>query len=269
MTTGNDETLLRRYLLGDLTDDQSAEIEAAYLASPDMLERVRATEDELVDGYLTGGLSSQERDRFEGYYLAAPAHRVRVAVARDLHRVAAEERTTTVRADTWWPPAWQVAAAAALVVGILLLWRSPEPSIQTKESSPTAPGGAPAAPGRPEQARSPVVVAVSLSPATVRAASDAPTLVLPPGVDIVSVELEGATTDAPLEGGRVTVSTVSGEYVWGGPQTSDRATGVPVARVEIPASALKAEDYIVSLFGVGRDGREIERFRYFLRVRQP
>jgi hypothetical protein len=41
-----------------------------------------------------------------------------------------------------------------------------------------------------------------------------------------------------------------------------------LARVDVPASMLRPDDYIVELLE-STGGRDVERYRYFLRVRTP
>jgi hypothetical protein len=57
--------------------------------------------------------------------------------------------------------------------------------------------------------------------------------------------------------------------VWQGPATvpaSGTGTGV-LARVEVPADRLRANDYVITLLARTPDGGTVERSRYVLRVR--
>src|SRR5688572_7711045 len=89
MTHHDQDGRLRRYLLGSTSDDEAAAIEQEYCDRVDVLDRVRATEDVLIEDYLANRLEAGERERFERHYLAAPHHRTRVAVARALAAAAA------------------------------------------------------------------------------------------------------------------------------------------------------------------------------------
>jgi len=75
------ENLIRRYLLGELTESDQAALEHELLTDRDEFDRVWAIENELIDGYVRGEMSSADRERFEGHYLASPLHRERVAIA--------------------------------------------------------------------------------------------------------------------------------------------------------------------------------------------
>ena len=276
---------LRRYLLGDLADEAAAAVEQNYFARPDMLDRVWAAEYELVDDYVADRLTPDERSRFERHYLSTPEHRARVAVARELRAVApaaasgrAADRSTaswwdTVRAFSEWPMAWKAASVAALVsltVGGAWLLRSRQASQTTATSAAPSREQAPARSDRRAQpaGRSPVVVAVSISPITVRGSDDPATLAIAPGTDLVVLRLEGEANAAPLDRGRAVVRKVSGTEVWRGPAASESdARPGAFAQLQIAASALPPDDYIVELFGTDPNGRETATFRYFLRVR--
>jgi anti-sigma factor RsiW len=78
------ENLMRRYLLGDLPESETNELELQALRDDETFEEIWETENRLVDGYVRGRLSSADRERFERHYQASPVHRQRVEVARKL-----------------------------------------------------------------------------------------------------------------------------------------------------------------------------------------
>jgi hypothetical protein len=100
------------------------------------------------------------------------------------------------------------------------------------------------------------------------AATESPVLVIPAGVDIVDLQMEGAPGDQVLARARVAIRTVNGDEVWAGAAASapDLPAGV-IARAAIPAARLNADDYIVTLWALDPAGAASERHRYFLRVR--
>jgi hypothetical protein len=294
--TRYDDTTLRRYVLGAATEDESLAIEHEYFDRADVLDRVSAVEEDLIDDYLSARLAAADRDRFERHYMATPRHRTRVAVARAL-RSAAPQASTARRRLSWpswtatfgamrtWTPIGQAALAAALLLLVAgAAWRfgpasrvtpvapvagtMPAPVSTARTSDPpAAPQGAepPATGATSAPPVAPTVVALSLSPISVRAAGDTATLTIPAGTDIVALRLEGDAPDRSLKA-RAVVRTVGGSEQWRGPATSDRDSQT-TARIEIPAERLPADDYIVELFGTDRAGRESERYRYFFRVR--
>jgi anti-sigma-K factor RskA len=303
MRREHDGTQLRRYVLGALTAEERAGIEDEYFERADVLGRVCAAEEDLIDDYLSDRLASDEHERFERYYLAVPGHRTRVAVARELRTAAASSASALSaessehhdRVTSWWEAirAWPSLGQAALVAALLLLvaggvWmlrersepttisvRTPPPSVSpTTSPEPRPPDlrepAAPSPPDAPPPARAtPVVLALSLSPIHVRGADEPARLTIPKGTDIVRLDLQGEPGQPRLERGRAIVRTVAGHEVWRG-----RATGVAVAqrsalvRIDIPAARLRPNDYIVELLDADVSVREAERYRYFFRVRR-
>lgn len=260
MATDYSETALRRYVLGDMADEETAALEHDYVARPELFDRVWSAENDLIDDYLGGRLAPDDRSRFERYYLATPVHRDRVAVARELRAAA------TAGSVPRWPGARRLAAVAALVllaVGGMWMLRSrsapPTVALRTPPSPPSQVQEPPRA--------APVVVAMSLSPTSVRGTDDATQLTIAPGTDLVVLRLEG-DPNGPVPGrGRAVVRTVSNNEVWRGAATSEGTRPNAIARVEIPAGTLTPDDYIVGLLTTGSNGRESEMYRYVLRVR--
>ena len=81
MKIDQSENLIRKYLLGELTEADQAALEQELLIDRGKFDRVWAVENELVDSYVRGEMSRAERKRFESHYLASPLHRERVAIA--------------------------------------------------------------------------------------------------------------------------------------------------------------------------------------------
>src|SRR5688572_28098839 len=78
----NHEERLFEYLLGQLSEDEQAQIEQRYLADPDFHEEILAAERELIDRYVYGELAN--RELFETHFLSSPGRRQRVEFARAL-----------------------------------------------------------------------------------------------------------------------------------------------------------------------------------------
>jgi len=81
MKIGQRENLIRRYLLGALSEANQTAFEQELLADRGKFDHVWAVENELIDSYVRGKMSGADRERFEGHYLASPLHRERVATA--------------------------------------------------------------------------------------------------------------------------------------------------------------------------------------------
>src|SRR5688572_14957574 len=83
-----DDVGIRRYLLGLLPAPEAEALEQVYFAEPEVLERIRSVEHDLLDDYAAGLLDPPERDAFERHYLSTRPLRERVAAARALRLVA-------------------------------------------------------------------------------------------------------------------------------------------------------------------------------------
>jgi hypothetical protein len=81
-------TTARKYLLGDLSEDERTIVEERYLSSPDYQESVLIAEDELIDDYLDGLLDKSEEQRFKTYFLATPQQRKKLRIAQSIKRYA-------------------------------------------------------------------------------------------------------------------------------------------------------------------------------------
>ena len=77
VTTAHRSPLVRRYLLGDATDEECEALERDYFENETALGLVESEEEALIEEYLAGRLNARERDFFERRYLASPAHRQR------------------------------------------------------------------------------------------------------------------------------------------------------------------------------------------------
>jgi hypothetical protein len=260
MSPGLDAARARRYLLGQATEEERSALELEYFHSEEAVDRIAAAEDDLIEDYLSDRLDPVERGLFERDYLAAPNHRRRVETIRQL--LASTSRTEPGPSMDW--SRQRLALAAALVLfaaGSLWVFTSSrgERGVVVEKSSPTV-STPPSLPGQPPTTApaAPRVFAVSISPVTVRSAAGAPAVIVPAGTDIVALSLEGEPDGRTGAGGRGSIRTVSGDEIWQGPATvtGDLPAGV-IARLDVPAARLPADDYVVTLFGT----------RYFLRVR--
>jgi hypothetical protein len=163
---------------------------------------------------------------------------------------------------------WVSLAAAALVIlavgGWWMLRTAPAVPVTRDQRAATAAPPEPAAVTAP----APKVFAFSLSPVSVRSGGDSPTLIIPAGLEVVRLHLEGDAGDTRVDGARARVRTVTGDEVWRGPAEASReAPAGTIAQIDVPAAQLQVDDYVIELFGIDTAGRERERSRYFLRVR--
>ncbi len=88
MNAFSEHARARRYLLGRTTDQESADIEARYLADEEAIDELTLVEDDLIEAYLEGRLAADERASFEQAFMTAPRRRARVETVRLLRRAA-------------------------------------------------------------------------------------------------------------------------------------------------------------------------------------
>jgi hypothetical protein len=108
-----DETFLIKYLLGDLSEEELANVEDRAFSDPAYLGAVKAAETDLIDAYVRGELSAAERARFEGRFLNSPQRRSKLEFARALSRIppATETPAKDIR-EAGGGTFWQALAAS-------------------------------------------------------------------------------------------------------------------------------------------------------------
>ena len=240
-------SVARRYLLGDTSEDEAAAVEQGYFRDADALDGIANEEEALIDAYLAGELDTGERARFEQHYLASPVHRRRVDATRMLRQVRSP-RSAAASMRRW------LAVAAVLCMAIGSAWllsgrRSPAPRRDAIEPTVTQATPEPVAPALR-------VLAFSLPLINVRGADGAPPLIVPAGIDVVRLDLQGGRVAGPeLD---VVLQTVAGTDVWRGRAATESLPPGVAARVDVPAGVLRPDDYFV----IAGDAQ-----RYFLSVR--
>ncbi|MGI8786343.1 MAG: hypothetical protein ACR2HG_01095 [Pyrinomonadaceae bacterium] len=97
-----DETEIRRFLLGEMPEDERSAFEARFVADESLFEQISASEDELIESYVRGTLSPDEKQNFEREFLSTELRRRRVAFARTMldkinvkNEIAAAKKTET------------------------------------------------------------------------------------------------------------------------------------------------------------------------------
>jgi anti-sigma-K factor RskA len=73
--TGKDEILIRRYLLGEMTDREREQVERQLMTDRQYLDHIIKVEESLIDEYVRGELGPDEIGPFETYFLSAPERR--------------------------------------------------------------------------------------------------------------------------------------------------------------------------------------------------
>src|ERR1044072_8830355 len=79
--TTNDQTRIREYLLGKLSDDEQQKIEERLMVEEELFQEFEISKGELVEEYCANELSSDEQKWLERNFLASPEGRETYAQA--------------------------------------------------------------------------------------------------------------------------------------------------------------------------------------------
>lgn len=269
-----DEARVRRYLLGQLPEDEASALEGEYFANAESLERVWGVENDLVDAYVAGGLRPEDRSAFEDHYLASPLHRDRVESARALRAFtsASADLSAVRRQPVPWARWLALAAGVPLAFAAWWLFATRPPpagvraQVSTTTTMPPAEQGRPTAePATSPTVRKPVVAAFALSPLLRRGGQATPVLRVPRGTDEIAITLEGERPEGVAAAARLpfSVTTVEGARVARG-RTEPGTTGFGVAR--LAADALPAGDYLLAVLPPDGEPDAAPLCQYFFRI---
>ena len=86
MQLNEDDNRLKRFLLGNVTSEEEAQLEDRLFDESDFVRQLAVVEEELIDDYLCGRLTDDERVRFESHFMArrqAPGQSDKADVRRE------------------------------------------------------------------------------------------------------------------------------------------------------------------------------------------
>jgi hypothetical protein len=235
-----DEALMRRFLLGNMTEEERDRIEERFIVDHESYEALCGIEDELILAHLRRELPEHMEEQFRMVILSSPVRRRRVDDMRAL--VAAAEAV----ANPWWQ--WSpsrvvlvgAAASAVLVltVGLTVHRERPPESAASQAESALAQTGP----------RTPVTKATLFLMPDVRLAGEKPANVLRITSGIQEVELRMIVPADP--GSRIIAelhrSDGAGVPIVGAPVTRVTPQGLNMTWV-IPVSAVPPGQYDLTL----------------------
>jgi hypothetical protein len=129
----DDQETARKYLLGQLADEQQQNFEERLLAEDELVQQLDVTSEELVDEYLAEELTPTESEWFQQHFLASPegkrSQKFGAALQQYIssHPPEQQKRTWAERLREFWkrPAALRSVAAFAMVVVVVgLFWIS-------------------------------------------------------------------------------------------------------------------------------------------------
>ena len=92
------DDIVMRYLFGELSESERAEMEAEYFGDPREFSRLERFENDLIDDYARGRLAGETRVRFQRAYLSNPNRRARLKFGEALALRLDQSETSPVTA---------------------------------------------------------------------------------------------------------------------------------------------------------------------------
>jgi len=292
--TDNDQqkTLLTRYLLGQVSVEERAELEDRYLNDDDLFETLVAAENDMIDAYVRGKLAEPEKQQFESYFLCTPERRERVELAEALVKAGA----ATGQPRTGWPvplggaqtPAMRLALATLLLAAVIgLSWMAAvnrklhrqleevqgeqanarRQAQELQQQVAALQQRANASQDQLVEAPAPgkTILSLALASDLPRGRSQQTTLHLSAGISQVRLLLRQAREGPGAHA--VILETAEGRQVWqkAGLEAKPARGGGQVVTVEISPAVLERGDYVLRLFRTV-NGKAVEVGPYTFRV---
>jgi hypothetical protein len=225
--------MVKRYLLGTLTDSDAALIEERSFLDQKVFEEIELAERILIEDYLSGQLTQEERSAFEARYLHIPT------LLRKLEAVR-QEPVLFQRSPIM---ATVVALALFVVLGLGAFWR-----IHNQNKAQVASS----VPAQVPQTQLATVV-LRLLPVLKKDASESLQLVLPaPGTQVLLMaELPGETQSNDFIDRLFYLVEDKKRQVWHGNTRSTPDTGGQQVAFVLDASMLQPGDYLLELAAKG------------------
>jgi hypothetical protein len=304
--TGDFDSILTAYLLGELPAEGEAEIELRYLEYEDFYQQLMLAEEELIEVYLRGELDPKRRDRFETHFLRSPSRRERVETARallsslDLHteaRVSAPgaraawflrlQRSMTSLLPHSLPARVFATAMVALGVGLAtwvwhlqteatrhsaekdaLLQQVAQLQEEVSQHPPRRELGTPRSQGssQPGELAARHLAAAVVLPGLTRDSGEVSRVTVPPGSVLVVLHL--VLTEQNRSGEfHARLRSGAGMEVWSAASLARVVwQGSAAVVFAVPSDRLQSEDYVIELFGGTPRGTERPIEDYVIRV---
>jgi hypothetical protein len=112
--------LLKKYLLGELDNEQQMELEMRLLTDAEYFDELLLVEDELTDDFVFGVLPDDENERIQNHFLAVPERREKLKITRTIEQYFSESATGGPTADTKWEDRLSEAQAVRQRFGALI-----------------------------------------------------------------------------------------------------------------------------------------------------
>jgi hypothetical protein len=283
-----DEQAIRRYFLGDATEEDARRFEERVFTDRDFKTHALLIEDELYEDYAAHLLPEAEREKFERHVLRTPASREKLSIVSALqaHRQPvpnSPQPAPSNVASAWWRFNWlkspSLTPLRALVIAVLLLTLAAgglwyvyrdggRPSDTARREQLEAEIDALNRQGLQPAAGRPDLLVVELTSGQIRGDGEQTKLVLPAINLTVRFRLKAPPGRAArglgvvlLNGENKEVFSYDRPTVW----TFDDQTEIVL---DVPARALTPDDYVLKLRDVAAR-RDVAGGDYSFRVVAP
>jgi hypothetical protein len=246
----DDPNLFRRYLLGELLEEEQEALERNLIANDENFQELLIAEEELVDDFCEGNLSASEERKYREHFLVTRER-------RDQHRFGAVLRKYLSKPNAQgskWRPFLAAAAVGLLAIGLGYILR------------PDAPYQLLPTPGSLETS----TAAFFLTTGNLRSTEPVTeqTLTVPAGSTHVALQLDvpagtRGDYDVRIENQR------SGAILAEGKLPAETIEDQSVVVASIPSELLRSGEYRVILQASSTGGQETVSRTYEFRVTSP
>lgn len=128
------ESALRRFLLGDVDQEERERLESLFITDSVVKEKILAAEQDLIDDYLDGSLTSADKQRFIQQYAETPAQQRKLRIATSIKDWATTQANVSLppgpvrqsfwsrlRDGVWLKPTVAIPIAATAMVAVIAL----------------------------------------------------------------------------------------------------------------------------------------------------
>jgi hypothetical protein len=266
--------MIRKYLLGELTAEDSSKVEEQLLTDDAFYQELLVVEDELIDSYVSEKLLGAEVRGFESHFLTSAERYEKLRFARNLKKYVSQAavsrpeeaaiadlpqsdqkvslatgKRSVFSVFQFKNPilayAFGTVTIAVLAVGLVLIINN------LRKSSPQGPGR---------------ILAVQLTSGMSRGVTEIKTISIPAGTDTVQLELRIDAT-GQYRGYAAVLQALDGLEKFKNDSLTARTLGVGgVVDFQVPAALLNQANYSVKLSGVNQTGQLENLGRYSFRV---
>lgn len=284
---GKQEVQVRRFLLGQLEENERQQVEETLMVDTGYREQVLLVEESLIEDYVDGILPADEQKAFETYFVASTQQRRRVKIARLLNTYSFPDLT-----DSDPPPApppslprrWPiglvvrnhpvvftsvvVASLLLILLGVfqgIRLWRENAQYIEARQRKLEIEQELARLSNTPANQLTTPTFPLALVPGALRDANNASTLSMPFTSEIIELRLILTGNVYPRYA--VELNRVGGEETYRIDGLNGQQTGSGMAVVvRIPSRLLSRGDYKLSLIGIAPNGNKTKIGEYVFAV---